>query len=302
MNKSSHKKLRKKIIANYEIYFMMAPFFLLFVTFTVLPVLSALGLSFTDFNALEIPRFIGLRNYVKLFLEDPVFIIAIKNTLLFAVITGPASYILCFGMAWLVNEFSVRVRTSLTFLFYAPALSGTAFMMWKVLLSGDIYGWINSFILRFGLVKEPVQWLTDPKTMMPMIIMIQLWMSLGTSFLAFIAGFQSVDRNLYEAAAMDGVKNRWQELFYVTIPSMGPQMLFGAVMQISASFTAGQITVDLAGFPSTDYAAHTIVTHAMDFGRLRFEMGYACAVITVLFIAMTAVNKIIRGILYKNSM
>jgi len=294
-----NRNLLKEIAANKDKYILMLPYFILFTLFTVIPVISALVLSLTDFNSLEFPSFVGLRNYVKLFLDDPVFIIAIKNTLLFAAVTGPASYLLCFIMAWFVNELTAKRRTFLTFLFYAPTLSGSAYVIWKILLSGDIYGWLNGLLIRIGLSREPIYFLTDPKYMLTVIIIVQLWMSLGTSFLAFIAGLQSVDRNLYEAASIDGIKNRWQELFYVTLPSMGPQLMFGAVMQIAATFAAGQICIDLAGFPSTDYAAHTIVTHAMDYGNLRFEMGYACAVTTVLFAAMLSINRAIHNMLSK---
>ena len=293
------RQLGKEMWANREKYLMMAPFFLLFAMFTVVPVISAIVLSFTNFNTLEAPSFVGLANYIRLFLEDSVFIISIKNTLVFALVTGPVSFLLCFIIAWFINELSVKGRTFMTFLFYAPVLSGNLYIMWAAVFSNDIYGWANSLLIQLGIIYEPISWLIDPRYMLGVIIIAQLWMSLGVSFLAFIAGLQNVDRNLYEAAAIDGVRNRWQELFYVTLPSMGPQLLFGAVIQISASFAVGNIVINLAGFPSTDYAADTIVTHAMDYGYLRFEMGYACAIATILFISMLVVNKMIRNILKK---
>jgi len=284
----------REVRRNGDLYLMMAPFFVLFLMFTIIPVGAAIVLSFTDFNALQTPSFIGLANYVKLFLEDAEFIISIKNTILFATITGPASFMLCFVMAWFVNELSVKGRTVLTFLFYAPALSGNLYILWTTVFAGDIYGWANGILITLNIINEPILWLRDPKYILTILIIVQLWMSLGTSFLAFIAGLQSVDRNLYEAAAIDGVRNRWQELFYVTLPSMGPQLMFGAVMQISVSFAAGRISMDLAGMPSTDHAASTIVTHAIDYGYYRYEMGYACAIASLLFIIMLAINKIIR--------
>ena len=282
-----------------DLYLMMAPFFILFIVFTVTPVVASMVLGFTDFNAFQVPSFVGFANYIKLFLKDSIFIISVKNTLLFAVITGPLSFMMCFIMAWLVNELSVKGRTALTFLFYAPALSGSLYILWMTIFSGDIYGWANGLLITLGIINDPISWLRDTRYILPIIIIIQLWMSLGTSFLAFIAGLQGVDRNLYEAAAIDGVRNRWQELFYVTLPSMGPQLMFGAVMQIGVSFAVGGICVNLAGLPSVDYAASTIVTHIMDYGFLRFEMGYACAIATVLFILMLVVNKVIRERLLK---
>ena len=282
-----------------DLYLMMAPFFILFFMFTIVPVIASIVLGFTDFNALQMPSFVGLKNYINLFLQDSIFITSVKNTLLLALITGPLSFMLCFLMAWLVNELSVKGRTVLTFLFYAPTLSGSLYILWMTIFSGDIYGWANGLLLSLGIIRDPIFWLRDTRYIMPIIIVIQLWMSLGTSFLAFIAGLQSVDRNLYEAAAMDGVKNRWQEVFYITLPSMGPQLLFGAVMQISVSFAIGGISVNLAGLPSLDYSASTIVTHIMDYGFLRYEMGYACAIATVLFMLMLVVNKVIRDRLLK---
>ena len=280
-------------------YLMISPFFAFFTVFTIIPVIAAITLGFTDFNLLEIPSFVGLSNYLKLLLDDSIFITSVINTMLFALITGPLSFILCFIMAWFVNELSPKFRTAMTFLFYAPVLSGNIYMLWQFIFSGDIYGWINGVLMSFGITQEPIMWLRDPRYMLGVIMLVQLWMSLGTSFLAFIAGLQSVDRNLYEAAAVDGVRNRWQELFYVTLPSMGPQLLFGAVMQISVTFAAGRICIDLAGLPSTDYAASTIVTHAMDYAYLRYEMGYACAIATVLFMMMLTINKYIRNKLRK---
>lgn len=278
-------------------YLMVLPFMLAFIIFTVLPVLSAIGLSFTSFNMLSTPKFVGWDNYVRLFLDDEVFLIAVKNTIIFAVITGPLSYIACFLFAWLINMFKPAVRAVLTFVFYAPSISGNVYVIWTYLFSGDMYGLANGVLMQLGMIDEPIQWFTDPKYSLALIIVVQLWLSLGASFLTFIAGFQSIDSSLYEAGAIDGIKNRVQELLYITLPTMGPQLLFSAVMQIASAFSAGAISVSLAGFPSTDYSAHTVITHIMDYGNLRYEMGYACAVASVLTLAMLVTNSLIRKIL-----
>lgn len=276
---------------------MLLPFTLLFFLFVIMPVLSAAVLSFTDFNMLQFPKWRGADNYIRLFLDDDVFLIAFKNTLLFALITGPASYMMCFVFAWLINELRPKIRSFVTLVFYAPALSGNVFFIWQFLFSGDTYGLINGNLLKLGIINQPVQWLIDPRYNLTIIIIIQLWMSLGTSFLAFIAGLQSVDRTLYEAGAIDGVRNRWQELWYITFPSMKPQLLFGAIMQIAASFSVSTISMSLAGFPSTNYSAHTIVLHMLDFGTIRYEMGYASAIAVILFIVMLAVKNMIERML-----
>lgn len=280
-------------------YMFMAPYLLLFLIFTVIPVLMSIFLSFTDFNTLEAPEFVGLSNYFELFLNDPLFSTALKNTLILALITGPAGFFISLAMAWLVNEFSPRVRAVLTLMFYAPSISGTAYTVWAIIFSGDTYGFLNNLLISLGITSSPIQWLTDTRYMMTACIIVVLWMSLGTSFLSFIAGYQNVDRRLYEAAAVDGINNRWQELWYITLPSMRPQLMFGAVMSITNSFGMGAVITALFGFPSTDYALHTLVHHLEDYGSTRMEMGYASAIATLLFIIMIGSNKIVQKLLKK---
>ncbi len=278
-------------------YAMMAPYFILFFFFTVLPVLMSIVLSFTDFNMLEVPNFVGWRNYVKLFLEDNIFTVALKNTLIFAVITGPVSYMLCLLFAWIINEFKGVLRAFLTLIFYAPSICGNAYLVWNLILTGDRYGYLNGILLKLGIINEPILWMQTEKYVLPVLIVVQLWLSLGTGFLSFIAGLQTVDKSMYEAAALDGVKNRWQELWYVTLPAMKPQLMFGAVMQITQSFAVADISINLAGNPSVNYAGATVVTHLLDYGSTRFEMGYASAIATILFLLMVGTNKLVQKIL-----
>lgn len=282
-----------------ECYLLIAPFYIIFGIFVVAPIAIAMFFSFTDFNMLQPPDFTGLNNYITLFFDDDVFLVAVRNTLIFAVITGPISYFACLFFAWMINELPRRVRAVMTFIFYAPSMSGMLYVIWAYIFSGDMYGLLNQCLMSVGVLKEPMQWLTNTDTMLTCIIIVQIWMSLGTSFLAFIAGLQNVDRSLYEAGAVDGVRNRMQELIYITLPSMGPQLLFSAVMQISSAFSVSSICMTLAGFPSTDNAALTVVTHAYDYGMIRFEMGYACTVTVVLFVVMILVNNWIQRIIGK---
>ena len=280
-------------------YIMVAPFFLLFVIFTVLPVLLSLFFSFTSFNILQPPKFLFLDNYIRLLLDDDTFLLAIKNTLIFAAITGPVSYFLSLLMAWFINELSPKMRAFVTVIFYAPSISGQIYMIWQVIFSSDQYGYANSLLIRFNLIVEPILFFQNKDYVMGLCIVVALWTSLGTAFLSFIAGLQTVDRSLYEAAAVDGVKNRWQELWYVTLPTMKPQLMFGAVMSITQSFGFGAIVTSLAGFPSVDYSAHTIMHHLEDYGGQRFEMGYASAIATLLFILMMGANMLVNKILSK---
>lgn len=278
-------------------YLMIAPYFILFFFFTVLPVLASIVLSFTDFNMLEWPEFTGWTNYIRLLVNDDLFIVALKNTLLFAVITGPVSYMMCLLFAWIINEFSGKLRAFLTLIFYAPSICGNAYMIWQIILTGDRYGFLNGILLEWDIINEAIIWMKTEKYVMPMLIVVQLWLSLGTGFLSFIAGLQTVDKNMYEAAVLDGVKNRWQELWYITLPAMKPQLMFGAVMQITQSFAIADISIQLAGNPSVNYAGSTVVTHLLDYGTVRFEMGYASAIATILFLLMVGTNKLVQKLL-----
>ncbi|WP_228275719.1 carbohydrate ABC transporter permease [Gracilibacillus oryzae] len=289
------KELRKNI----HYYVLMAPYLIIFLLFTVIPVVISFGLSFTYFNMLEFPRFIGWSNYSRLFLSDDIFSIALKNTFMFAIITGPISYIACFIFAWIINELSPKVRAFMTLVFYAPSISGNVFFIWLIIFSGDSYGYLNGILMNIGFILEPIQWLKDEQYILAVVIIVQLWLSLGAGFLAFIAGLQTIDRSLIEAGAIDGIKNRWQELWFITLPSMRPMLMFGAVMQITQSFAVAEISIALAGFPSVNYAAHTVVTHLMDYGTIRFEMGYASAIATILFTIMVGTNMVVQRLLRK---
>ena len=297
--KSQWLQMRKDMVRYKTCYLLIAPFIICFFAFIILPVFVAVFYSFTFFNVLEPAIFIGMDNYIKLFLDDDLFLTALKNTLMIAVITGPLGYLLCLIIAWLINELPTKLRAVVTLCFYAPAISNV-FFIWSIIFSGDQFGYINSFLLRYDFISEPIYFLTDKTYIMPIAIFIIIWCSLGTSFLAFIAGLQGVDGQLYEAGAIDGVKNRWQELWYITLPSIKGQMLFAAVMSITGSFTVGAVITGLFGDPATtDYAAWTVQQHLEDFGGIRFEMGYASAIATVLFILMFGINQVIQKLLRK---
>jgi multiple sugar transport system permease protein len=280
-------------------YVFIGPFVILFTIFTVLPVLISIFFSFTYFNVLEPPKFIGLSNYIRLFMKDDIFLIALKNTLIFALITGPVSYMLSLLVAWFINELPPKRRAFVTLVFYAPSISGNMYMIWHVMFSGDNYGYVNAILLKLGIVMSPIQFFNTPQYMMPLVIIVVLWLSLGTSFLAFIAGLQGIDKTLYEAGAVDGVNNRWQELWYITLPTMKPQLMFGAIMSITGSFSIGGVVSGLCGFPSTQYAVHTIMNHLEDYGGIRFEMGYASAIATLLFFIMILANLYIKKLISK---
>jgi multiple sugar transport system permease protein len=280
-------------------YIMMAPFMLIFFVFTIWPVLLSFILSFTSFNVLEMPKFIFLDNYLKLLLNDDIFLTAVNNTFIFAVITGPLSLALCVLFAWIVNEMPQKLRSFVTLVFYAPSIAGSIYTIWLIIFDGDIYGFLNSFLLKFNLISEPVQWTRDPKYMMMVVIIVQLWVSLGTSFLTLRAGFTTIDRQYYEAASVDGIKNRWQEFWYITFPLLSPHLMLSAVLAITAAFGAEAVATTMTGFPSTNYATHTIMHHMRDYGTIRYERGYASAMATILFAASITINSMIQKFLRK---
>lgn len=295
------EKIRKRFKNDIPSYVLMSPFLILYIVFMLIPILGSVALSFTDFNMLQMPSFVGLKNYARLFLEDNVFMIALKNTLLLAVITGPIGYILSFVVAWLINEFPRRIRTMLTLVMYAPMLCGNIFYIWTFIFSSDSKGFLNSVLYKLGVIRDPIMWLTNVKYNFAVVAIVTIWMSFGTGFLSFIAGLQSLDRTYFEAAAIDGLKNRWQELYYVTFPQMKQFLLFGAVNTISSSFSLGAVNSALTGFPSTNYSTHTIVLHIQDYGAVRFEMGYASAVAVILFLLMLISWSLVQKLLSRIS-
>ena len=272
------KEFFKSLRKNKFCYFYLAPFFLLFALFVIAPVIMSMFLSFTSYNLTQPPVFTGLQNYAMLFFGDEIFIKSLVNTLTMAIVVGPVSYIGALMLAWTLNELNPKLRTVMVFLIYAPSISGNAFIVWQLLFSGDQFGYINSVLLNLGFITEPIYFLTDTAYMMPVVIIVTMWMSMGTQFLSFVAGLQGLDQALYE-------------------PQIKPQLLFGAVMSITNAFTVGNVGALLCGNPSTEYAVHTLVNHMTDYATVKYEFGYACAIATLLFIIMIGCNQLIKRLL-----
>lgn len=281
-------------------YVFVFPYFALFILFVAIPVVIAVALSFTDFNAIQKPSFTGLKNYVELFLQDEVFIEhVIPNTIIFAVIVGPGGYLLSFVLAWLLSQVTRIPRTIMALIIYSPSMTAGATMtvIWKVLFSGDQLGYINNLLLKLGFITKPIVFLQSSRYLLPVMIIVALWSSMGIGFLSMLAGLLNIDPSLYEAAQIDGVRNRFQEVFYITIPSMKPQMLFGAIMAIVNAFKQSAIGVQLSGSnPTPNYAGQLMVNHISDYGFTRYEMGYACAVSVVLLIIIWVFSKGARAL------
>ncbi len=289
----------KEMKRNKVAYLMVAPYMLIFTCFTILPVLLSIVISFTDFNLLQMPNIVWFDNYIRLFLDDDIFLIAAKNTLIFAAIVGPVSYLMSLMVAWFINELSPKIRAVVTLIFYAPSISGQVYLVWATLFSSDAYGWANAWLMKLGIIQKEIAWFENADYVMPLCIIVALWTSLGTAFLSFIAGLQGIDKAQYEAGAVDGIRNRLQELWYITLPNMKPQLMFGAVMSITGSFGFGGVVTALCGFPSVDYAAHTIVHHLEDYGSQRFEIGYSSTIAVILFVVMVGANGLVKKLISK---
>lgn len=294
-NKMVKRSKNKK--ENVAFALILIPFLGLFFVFNILPVLSSITLSLFDYDMVSTPIFIGVENFVRMFTSDQVFLQVVGTTLKFAIIAGPVGYIFAFLLAWMINEFSAPIRVFLTFVFYVPSLAGHALYIWQIMFSGDSYAYVNNLLLSFGLINEPIQWFQSPQYSFTVILIIQIWMSMGISFLANIAGLQNVNTELYEAGAIDGIRTRWHELWYITLPSMKTILLFSAVMQIQSVFSMSTLAQTLAGYPSVKNSVDTLVSLISDVGTTRYEMGYASSLSVFLFAMIIIVRYLIGGLI-----
>jgi len=296
LQKLKTKKRNKNQQQSVSAAIFLAPYYFLFLVFIIIPVLAAIYLSFTYFNSIETPRLIGLKNYIDLLTRDEVFMQnVLPNTIKYVLIVGPGGYLLSFFLAWTLAQIPHKPRTILAIILYSPSMTiGIAMgVVWTIMFSGDSTGYLNSYLLNLGLIHEPVQWLQSPEYLMSIMIIVSLWSSMGVGFLAMLAGVLNIDQELYEAAYIDGLKNKFQEIFYITIPAMKPQMLFGAVMAVVGTFQAGSIGVQLSGSnPTPQNAGQLFVNHIDDFGFIRYEMGYAAAVSVILLIIIYVISKV----------
>ena len=305
MMKKNRRKLRESELRE-EItsYLFLSPYLILFTTFIVIPVILALLLSFTNFDTVNFPKFIGLKNYITLLTTDNTFMqYVLPNTIKFSLIVGPVGYFMSFIMAWVLAQIPHKPRTLFALMLYSPTLtSGVAMtVIWRVLFNGDQTGYLNSLLLNLGWIQEPIQWLQSSQWLMPVMIIVSLWNSMGIGFLSMLAGILNINSEMYEAGYIDGISNRFQEIIYITIPSMKPQMLFGAVMAVINTFQTGAIGVQLSGAnPTPQYAGQMMLNHIEDYGFLRYEMGYAAAISVVLLLLIWFLSKIVFKLLGNN--
>jgi multiple sugar transport system permease protein len=288
--------MRSKKTVDLSIPLLLAPYVTLFMFFIAFPVVLAVILSFTYFNTVQFPTFNGISNYVAIITQDEVFMKnVLPNTVIFSLIVGPIGYVLQFMLAWTLAQITKVPRTIFALVFYSPSMTvGTTIaVIWKVVFAGDQFGYLNSILLRMNIIDAPIAWLQTPEYILPVMIIVSLWSSMGVGFLAMLSGVLNVDPELYEAAYLDGVKNRFQEIIHVTVPSMRPQMLFGAIMSLVTTFSAGAIGVELTGSnPTPSNAGQTVINHINDYGFARYEMGYSAALSVVLLLMILGASKL----------
>lgn len=296
INPKEKKFNQTKFKENLSLMLMLMPYVLLFSIFIALPVAVAITLSLTSFNVIQTPDPIGLLNFINIFTQDEVFLkYVLPNTLMYAIIIGPGGYILAFILAWMLAQIQKAPRTIIALAIYSPSMVGGVFIsvVWRTLFSGDESGYINALLMSWDMIDRPIQFLQSPEYLMNIVIVVALWSSMGVGFLAMLAGILNGNEELYEAAYIEGIRNKFQEVMYVTVPMMKPQMLFGAVMSIVGTFTNGYIGVALSGSnPTPQNAAQLITNHIDDFGFIRYEMGYAAALSVVLLIMIWVFSKV----------
>lgn len=285
----------RKWLNKHSIPVLLAPYAFLFCLLIAIPVIIAAALSFTYFNTIEFPEWVGLDNFVTLFTADSVFMQKVlPNTLIYAVFVGLGGYILSFMLAWSLAQLPKWPRTILAIILYSPSLTGGVLLssVWSVVFNGSDSGYLNYILLKLDLITEPILWLQSDAHLLWIMIVVSLWSSMGIGFLSILSGILNGNEELYEAARIDGVKNRFQEIIYITIPQCKPQMLFGAVMAIVNTFQSSGIGVALSGSnPTPNYAGQLIVTHIEDYGFIRYEMGYAAAISVVLLLFIRLMSK-----------
>jgi multiple sugar transport system permease protein len=289
-------KIVRNLLVKHSAYVFILPYLIFFTLLIILPTVLNFVLSFTYFNVIEFPRFNGVRNYIEIFTIDPLFLkVVLPNTLKYALIIGPGGYVLAFILAWILVQLPKTSRTILAVIIYVPSMLGGVMMsvVWRVLFSGDSTGYLNGILLNLGIIDQPIQWLQDPNLLMNVMLLVVMWSSMGLTFLALLAGILNIDKTIYEAAYIDGLKNRFQEIFYITIPSMKPQMLFSAVMAIIGAFKSAGMASSLSGStPPPQYGGWLIVDHMNDYAFQKFEMGYASALAVILLIMIFYFNRI----------
>jgi multiple sugar transport system permease protein len=284
----------------HAVFWLQLPFIVLFLLFIIIPTVVAFVLSFTDFNSIQSPNWVGAENYINILTNDDVFAgHALPNTIKFAIIVGVFGYILSFVLAWILAQVPRVPRTIMAAMLYLPSMTGPTMMqnVWQIIFAGDKVGYLNALLLKLDIIQTPIIWLSDSNYIMTIMIVVSLWSCMGIGFLSMLAGILNVNRELYEAAHIDGVSNRLQEVIYVTIPAIKPHMMFGAIMSIVNAFQNANIGVQLSGAnPTPGYGGQLLITHADEHAFVRYEMGYSAAISVIVLIIIWVISQLSKKV------
>ena len=284
----------------HAVFWLQLPFIVLFLLFIIIPTVVAFVLSFTDFNSIQSPNWVGAENYINILTNDDVFAgHALPNTIKFAIIVGVFGYILSFVLAWILAQVPRVPRTIMAAMLYLPSMTGPTMMqnVWQIIFAGDKVGYLNALLLKLDIIQTPIIWLSDSNYIMTIMIVVSLWSCMGIGFLSMLAGILNVNRELYEAAHIDGVSNRLQEVIYVTIPAIKPHMMFGAIMSLVIAFQNANIGGLLSGAnPTPGYGGQLLITHADEHAFVRYEMGYSAAISVIVLIIIWVISQLSKKV------
>lgn len=283
------KTTRKRPLASrdgaWAVLFLL-PNLLFFLAFTIIPILWAAVMSFTDWKIIGSPTWVGLDNYIEIFIKDRVFWQVFKNTLTFMIISVPVGLILSFLVALLLNQ-DIAFKRWYRGFFFMPVIASSVLVavVWKWLLVSD-FGMVNYIISLFG-VRGP-NWLTDKRFAMPSVVGVSIWKGLGFNMMLFIAGLQNIPETYYEAFRMDS-ENKVKQVIHITLPLMAPTTFFVFTMSIINSFQVFDLVQMMTnGGPgrNTSVLVHYIYQNAFRY----FRMGYASALAYILFFIILIVT------------
>lgn len=272
-------------------YLFLAPALIIIGVFILYPTAAVLFYSFTDYDIVRPPQWVGLRNFIELF-QDPIFYKALLNSFIYLLVT-PTLIILSIILAIAVNR-PLRGINAFRALYYVPVISGTIAVgiAWRWLFDYN-GGLVNGLLLSTGILKEPVQWLADPAFTLPIAMLLTVWIGLGYYMMVFLAGLQNIPEELYDAAVIDGC-NGIQKHWYVTLPGLRPQIVFVAVISSLAAIEVfNEIFVITGGLGGILNSGVTLVFYLWRQAFRLQHAGYASAIAIVL-LAITLVFSILN--------
>lgn len=301
-NIPSKKSLVSELVEQRYSYLFIAPAIILFSVFVLIPVIASFFLSFTKYNTLSAPRWVGLDNYYQILFQDPRFWKALCNTTIYVVGVVPVGICVSLLLAVAIDR-KIKFKNFYKSIFFMPVVTSivAVSVIWKWLFAGEKYGLINHWLMKMGI--NPVDWLMSPTWTLPAIMIMSIWAGLGYNMILLLAGLQTIPRTFYETADIDGATG-WYKFWHITLPLLRPTLLFVVIMSMINSFQLFEQVYIMTsgtgeGVGGVLDSALSLVAYLYERGFQRFEMGYASAIAYILFAIIfvtTLVNtKVIRA-------